>query len=599
MSPKKKGKTPKYTSKPTPNLMLVPFLLAITVVPLIVYLKAIPLTDPALQQLTGKQNINDFFSCYKSVWLVLFTLLSAFGMAVHVFSKTGKLRNARIYYILLSIFVILLALSTVLAGNRAVAFSGFPERYEGFWVLLAYTGLTFLGINLVTDERALKLTLTCLTASAVVIGLIGLGQYFGYDLFTTSLGKRLLLPAAYEHYADGLKFYFGANTIYATLYNSNYVGSYAVMLVPITLALLAQAKSRIRYFYAGAFILSYATLWGSNSRAGMVAATAIGIIFMLLKPKALFAKPKLTAFVVLSLILVPVTLNLASHGGLSTQAASVWTELDVEEDTKLQEVRLDGQQAEIVFDDMSLSLSVDAGNLSFRDSDGQALGLRANEDKKALEFVDERYAGYTVRLGDRLIEVSRKGIVLRFTTHEDRLVLRSPSGEPLQTTSFDYIDLHGKESWGSNRGYIWSRTIPLLKQTMLIGHGPDTYPLYFPQHDYLGKANYFGDMNRIVDKPHNFFLQIAVQSGVLSLLVVLALFAIYAFDSLKLYWRTALSGPLQAGGFACFLAIVGYLVAGMFNDSIVSVAPIFWALLGLGIGCNYLVKQTESGQSHA
>ncbi|HHX61128.1 MAG TPA: hypothetical protein GX707_10515 [Epulopiscium sp.] len=33
-----------------------------------------------------------------------------------------------------------------------------------------------------------------------------------------------------------------------------------------------------------------------------------------------------------------------------------------------------------------------------------------------------------------------------------------------------------------------------------------------------------------------------------------------------------------------FAAICGYLIAGLFNDSVVSVAPVFWILWGLGIG---------------
>jgi len=106
-------------------------------------------------------------------------------------------------------------------------------------------------------------------------------------------------------------------------------------------------------------------------------------------------------------------------------------------------------------------------------------------------------------------------------------------------------------------------------------------------------------MNKIVDKPHNFFMQIALQTGVLSLLVMLALFALYTLDSLKLYWRISLLEPLYAIGFACFLAVVGYLIAGVFNDSVVSVAPVFWALLGVGIGTNHLVKRRKSEAARA
>ena len=45
------------------------------------------------------------------------------------------------------------------------------------------------------------------------------------------------------------------------------------------------------------------------------------------------------------------------------------------------------------------------------------------------------------------------------------------------------------ESFASSRGYIWSRTIPLLKETLFIGTGADTFVIAFPQDDYIGKIN--------------------------------------------------------------------------------------------------------------
>ena len=43
------------------------------------------------------------------------------------------------------------------------------------------------------------------------------------------------------------------------------------------------------------------------------------------------------------------------------------------------------------------------------------------------------------------------------------------------------------ERLGSGRGYIWSRSIPLIKQAGFMGLGADTYPEYFPQNDFKGK----------------------------------------------------------------------------------------------------------------
>ncbi len=49
---------------------------------------------------------------------------------------------------------------------------------------------------------------------------------------------------------------------------------------------------------------------------------------------------------------------------------------------------------------------------------------------------------------------------------------------------------------------------------------------------------------------------------------------------------------LPVAGLACFAAFCGYAAAGVFNDSVVSVAPVFWVLLGLGIGINIRLRKS-------
>ncbi|HOK49432.1 MAG TPA: O-antigen ligase family protein, partial [Sedimentibacter sp.] len=140
--------------------------------------------------------------------------------------------------------------------------------------------------------------------------------------------------------------------------------------------------------------------------------------------------------------------------------------------------------------------------------------------------------------------------------------------------------------------YIWSRTIPMLKDTLIIGYGPDNFPMVFPQEDYVGRFNVGneGMLNIVIDKPHNMYLQTAVNTGVISLLALLAIWGIYIFDSLKIYLKGNMETFAEYMGAATFLSITAYLVAGLFNDSIVSVAPLFWILLGMGIGINKMIK---------
>lgn len=72
------------------------------------------------------------------------------------------------------------------------------------------------------------------------------------------------------------------------------------------------------------------------------------------------------------------------------------------------------------------------------------------------------------------------------------------------------------------RGYIWSRTIPILPDYLVLGAGPDCFLYEFPQDDILGKLYAYGTGSIVVDKPHNLYLQIFVNEGGIALLAFLA-----------------------------------------------------------------------------
>lgn len=51
---------------------------------------------------------------------------------------------------------------------------------------------------------------------------------------------------------------------------------------------------------------------------------------------------------------------------------------------------------------------------------------------------------------------------------------------------------------------------------------------------------------------------------------------------------------MQLAGAGIFVGITGYLITGLFNDSVVGIAQIFWVLLGLGFLCNKLIRNQQS-----
>jgi O-antigen ligase len=119
--------------------------------------------------------------------------------------------------------------------------------------------------------------------------------------------------------------------------------------------------------------------------------------------------------------------------------------------------------------------------------------------------------------------------------------------------------------------------------------------MVFPNDDFVAKINTYLGATTVVDKPHNMYLQISVNTGVVSLVALLIVFAIYIVSSIKIYWKIKFDYIYKYIGLACFMSVIGYLFSGMFNDHIVSVSPVFWCILGLGISMNANLKTKEAG----
>jgi len=200
-----------------------------------------------------------------------------------------------------------------------------------------------------------------------------------------------------------------------------------------------------------------------------------------------------------------------------------------------------------------------------------------------LIIIPNKYPGVTV---------TAYGKTINFYISEDSVKIIGSGGrltEPKESRLFE--PLRGLETIGSNRGYEWGATIPMLKDYAITGSGPDNYPIAFNQDDFIAKLNLIDfDANIVVDKPHNMYLQTAVNTGVGSLLATLSIFMIYIISSIKLYYKMTFTQSDEVIGVACLISIIGYLSAAMFNDSVSSVAPLFWLVLGIGISINLMLK---------
>ncbi|MDN5280078.1 MAG: hypothetical protein PWR01_4043 [Clostridiales bacterium] len=214
-------------------------------------------------------------------------------------------------------------------------------------------------------------------------------------------------------------------------------------------------------------------------------------------------------------------------------------------------------------------------------------------DEFLVVFPDNKFRGFAVVIQPsvNLIYICRgaQGIYMVYTESGFKILDHSGKVKPVEYAPA--IGFKGNERFASGRGYIWSRTLPLLKDSFFVGYGPDTFFAHFPHYDCVARLKHWGKMHVLVDKPHNLYLQIAFNSGIISLLAILGLFYTYFRQSFKLYFYSTFESFFEKAGLAVMAAVLAYLLAGFFNDSVNSVAPVFWGLVGLGIAINRIVEK--------
>ncbi len=568
------------------------------VLPNIVFLKKVEQPKDSIFFMAfpkGELNL-DFFSYYKVAFLIVSLI---FLSIIFIINKRKKLKW-HISYTFLLVYAVFIGLSTYFSPFRELALRGVGDRFEGMYTLLAYLLLFYVTHASIEDKEDLKVILGGVIGGSLIVGTIGVFQYFGFDFFRSDLGRSLILSKADEHMKDVLKFSFGKYTIYSTLYNTNFVGSYMIMMFFLAIGLVFKNKenSNKKYLYLSYIysIFIFMNLIGCRSRAGFLGTQATSIFALIFFFKYIKYYKKELSILLSSFILVFFIMNgVASDYSLSDKLFN----LDSGRNTIRDVYSKDGY---LYFESIygKFKLKEQNGNITFYTLDNRELEVEVhnsqisidNEQKvvPVINFKDENIKNFNFLINsDHLIMVYDKTISLPIYFNEGKYFstgIGNMMQELVEIPRFKLLD--GREKSGSIRGYIWSRSIPLLKDTMLLGYGPDTYSIIFPQNDNFGKAMSFGQRNMVVDKPHNIYLQIGINTGVFSLINFVFACALFLIGGIFTFRKV----DIKENSFSLmiYLGAIGYLVTGLFNDSLPSVAPIFWIYWAIGtylLYCSY------------
>lgn len=129
--------------------------------------------------------------------------------------------------------------------------------------------------------------------------------------------------------------------------------------------------------------------------------------------------------------------------------------------------------------------------------------------------------------------------------------------------------------YGSGRIHIWKSTLDILPKNVLNGVGIDNFYYAFDNEEPL-MDEYSGFY---VDKVHNEYLQKLITEGIFSCFVYLIiLLLLFIMSLVKIFKQKRKPDFLFL---ALFMSFCAYCVQAFFNISVISVAPIFYIVMGL------------------
>lgn len=141
------------------------------------------------------------------------------------------------------------------------------------------------------------------------------------------------------------------------------------------------------------------------------------------------------------------------------------------------------------------------------------------------------------------------------------------------------------DDFGHNRLFIWKRSLRLVKLSPIFGIGPDNFKTVFAEHFFDEAKEQFPSSNGNVDKAHNEFLDVLVDNGILGLLAYLAFFGSLLWTALR---RADNKAKVLAPVFV--IAVIGYMAHAFFGYQLPIQSPCMWVMTGM---CAALINAEE------
>lgn len=592
------------------NIFLFPLAFVVIIIPLLVYEHVFSPTIVEKPWFPNASLASDYFLFYKSIFLTIIGFFLIVILLFRTFLSKPKISNNtfQMWLIPLFLYATLIIISALASSYNYVSLNGTYEQFETVLVLVTYCLLLYYSYSVVRTDKDVQTIARYLFIGIAIMTAIGLLQLFGLDPIASTWGKYLISADKSQEAIDAMSFNFEKNRVYMTLLNPNYVGVYASLLFPITmgLSILLVEKNKKIISCVLSFLLVIA-VFGSQSKTGLLILAGTSVMIVIILRRKLFSNKKITAILGASFVLIVAgffIVNAIQNNSYTNSLKNAFTQKELM--YVLEEIETTNDYILIKYNEKTVHLRCEldsGGKVEFSAVDESDNAYKVNYDDGTMTFTlaDEAFNSLSITpillnqdgvFGCEVI-IDNNTWYFKSRTDTEGYAFMNKYGKLDQIKTADSMLFKNHEQLFTGRGYLWSRTLPLLKDYIFIGSGPSTFVYTFPQNDYVSKFNNNFD-SQVVTKPHNLYLQIAVETGLVSCIAFISLCAMYIIQTILTFRKSSLETIVEQMGVLICVGVIGYLVSGIINDSNIGVAPIFWILLGVGFACNRIIRTEQA-----
>lgn len=558
--------------------ILFPILFTIVVIPLIVRLAVYNCGYSDYIWYSDDDLVSDLYCYFKSYIFDITAIISVMVLGFRMALYREKNKNVKLF-IPMFVYGLFVIISTFLSINTAASLEGNFESFESCLVLIGYVIMAFYTYQVLEEDADYRIIWLGIAVLSVIFAIIGILQVFKCDLLDFEFVQRLIMSEEYfQQYAGEIESSFSGNNVYLTLYNPNYAGIVLSMLFAVVFVMTITENDKKKKIALAVLTGILAVLtWFTYSRTSLITIVLVAVVGIFALRKMLKSK---TIRRIAGTILLGIAVLVAVDSAMGFKYLSKIFEGNTRE--PLESMTTDKEGIHIQYDGVIYQLWFDEDKAYCLNGDtNEVTEIEANTDTP-LDIGEGNFCYYAK--DSQILEMFFLDTTLEFVVEEGVYYYQTPYGNLDSMVDVDKVSLGGLEYIASARGYIWSRTLPLLKDYILVGSGPDTYPEVFPQNDYAGKIVYSDMPDRIIEKGHNDYLTKWVHTGLISVIAMVIFYGIVIYKGGKYYlfskenqvfdWKYRL-------GLGCYLACISYMIAGLFNDSTIQTAPLFWIFMGL------------------